>query len=566
MNATTFVRLAVFLIAADAAVGPARGQGPILLRDVTPHTGITFRHTDGSSGRRYIVEYVSAGLATLDYDSDGLTDIYFVNGAPLPGAAPSPAPRNALYRNLGQFRFADVTDAAQVGDLSFGLGATVADYDNDGHPDLYVSNFGPNVLYRNNGDGTFADVTAHAGVGRGQKVGAGVAFLDADRDGCLDLFVANYVVFSFDQRPTRSLKGIPSYPSPLDYTPETNTLFRNLGDGTFRDVGVESGIAAHAGTGMGVVCADLDDDGSTDIVVANDVMPNFVFRNDGHGKFEEVGLLAGLAYDATGTPHGNMGVEAADFDNDGRIDFLITAYQRELTSLFRNLGRGCFADVTRQTGASEGSYSNVKWGCGLVDFDNDGYRDLFIACGHLDDNVEQRDDTTSYLSRCVLLRNTGHGTFVNITDQAGDGLKLRRSSRGVAFEDLDNDGRVDVIILNSRSAPTILRNESPGGNHWLQLQFHAVQSNRDGVGGRVKVVAGDLTLTDEIHSGRGYQSHYGSRLQFGLGARRRVDRVEIRWLGGRTDVLRDLAVDQRVTFVEGGTAASFRRANAETEP
>jgi hypothetical protein len=419
---------------------------------------------------------------------------------------------------------------------------------------LYVSNFGPNVLYRNNGDGTFSDVTAEAGVGRGQKVGAGVAFLDTDRDGCLDLFASNYVVAPLDQPVMRSLKGVPTYPSPLDYTADRNDFFHNQGDGTFRDAGRESGIAAHAGTGMGVVCADVNGDGSTDIVVANDVMPNFYFRNDGRGNFQELGLVAGLAYDAAGSPHGSMGVDAADFDNDGRVDFVVTAYQRELTTLYRNLGGDLFADVTRQTNAGQGSYSNVKWGCGLVDFDNDGHRDLFIACGHIDDNVELRDDTTSYLARCVLLRNTGKGQFINVTDQAGNGLANKRSHRGTAFDDLDNDGRVDAVILNSRSAPTVLRNESVDGNHWLQLQLHGRQSNRDGVGARVKVVAGDLTLVDEVRSGRGYQSHYGSRLHFGLGARQRVDCLEIHWLGGGTDVLRDLAVDQRLTILQGGEA------------
>lgn len=554
MTSVTSTWLACLLVAADSTGGTAPARSPIRFRDVTAETGITFQHTDGSSGRRYIVEYVSAGLATLDYDGDGLTDIYFVNGAALPGTVPPTVPRNALYRNLGGFQFAEVTDAACAGDTSFGLGATVADFDNDGFPDVYVSNFGPNVLYRNNGDGTFSDVTKQAGVGRGHKVGAGVAFLDADQDGCLDLFASNYVVSPLDRPVMRSLKGVPTYPSPLDYTPDRNDFFHNQGDGTFRDAGRESGIAAHAGTGMGVVCADANGDGSTDIVVANDVMPNFYFRNDGRGNFQELGLMAGLAYDAAGAPHGSMGVDAADFDNDGRVDFVITAYQRELTTLYRNLGSDLFADVTRQTNAGQGSYANVKWGCGLVDFDNDGHRDLFIACGHIDDNVELRDDTTSYLARCVLLRNTGEGQFINVTDQAGDGLTNKRSHRGTAFDDLDNDGRTDVVILNSRSAPTVLRNESADGNHWLQLQVHAAQSNRDGVGARVKVVSGDLTLVDEIRSGRGYQSHYGSRLHFGLGARQRVDRVEIHWLGGTTDVLRDLAANQRLTVLQGGAA------------
>jgi hypothetical protein len=438
-----------------------------------------------------------------------------------------------------------------VGIPGFGLGVTVADYDNDGWPDLYVSNFGPNVLYRNRGDGTFSDVTQQAGVGRGNKVGAGVAFLDIDGDGNLDLFAANYIKFSYEHNPVRTAAGVPAYPGPMDFAPEPSNLFRNNGDGAFTDVSEQSGIAAAAGTGMGIICADYDNDGHTDVFVANDHMRNFLFHNDGAGRFEEEALTAGTGYDAVGLMHGNMGVDAADYDHSGLLSFIVTAYQRDLTTLYRNLGGRLFIDVTRQAGTGSGTVNQVKWGVGFVDFDNDGYRDVFIACGHIDDNVESFDDTTSYRARNVLLRNLGNGRFADVSAQSGLDLLPKQVGRGAAFDDLDNDGCVDVVILNSRSGPTILRNESATGNHWIQVQLRGVKTNRDGVGARVKVVAGDFSQIDEVHSGRSYQSHFGSRLHFGLGKHNRVDRIEVRWIGGGVDVLENEAADRLLTITEG---------------
>jgi hypothetical protein len=520
---------------------------------MTPATGVHFKHDDGSTGKRFVVEPVASGLATFDHDGDGLIDIYFLTGGPLEDKKVDNPPTNALYRNLGDFRFADVTQKAGVGIPGYAMGAAVADYDNDGRPDIYVSNFGPNVLYRNQGDGTFADATLAAGVGLPGKVavGAGAAFLDIDGDGNLDLYVANYLRFSCQTHPRWTYLGVHVYPGPLEFPPEPDNLFRSNGDGSFTDVSRQSGIAGAPATGMGIVCADYDKDGATDVFVANDVMPNFLWHNDGKGNFQEVGLLAGVAYDAAGTPHSNMGVDCSDYDNDGRLDFFVTAFHRELAVLYRNVGKGAFEDVTRRTGAGEGSYNQVKWGCGFVDFDNDGHRDIFIACGNLYDNIEEFDRTTSYRARNTLLRNLGNGRFVDVTAQSGDGMQLKNVGRGAAFDDLDNDGRIDVVVLNSRSSPTVLRNESPAGNHWLQIQLRGVKTNRDGVGASVRVVAGDLTQTDEVHSGRGYQSHWGSRLHFGLGKRDRVDRIEVRWIGGGVDVLENLPTDQCLTVVEG---------------
>jgi hypothetical protein len=529
-----------------------QAQGPIQLRNVTPQTGIGFRHTDGSSGRHYIVEYVASGMATFDYDGDGLVDIYFLNGQPLPGTKVDVPPKNHLYRNLAGWKFEDATDRAGVGRAGYGLGVAVGDYDNDGLPDVYVSNFGPNVLYRNRGDGSFVDVTAQAGVARGDKVGAGVSFLDIDGDGELDLYVSNYIKFRYELHVPVASGGRGMYHGPREYDPEPDQLFRNNGDGAFTDVSVRSGIGSLAGPGMGMVCGDFDGDGDTDVFVLNDVFRNFYFENDGTGNFREIGVQNGTSYNVYGQENGNMGVDCGDYDNDGRLDLFVTTYQAEPVMLLKNLGAGLFDDATLRSGAAQGSFNQVKWGCGLVDFDNDGHKDIFMALGHLQDFVEHFDDTTTYDSAPVLLRNTGRGTFVNVSDSSGDGLKVKSVGRGAAFDDLDNDGRIDVVVLNSRRPPTMLRNESPGGNHWLQVRLRGVKTNRDGVGARVRVVSGDLVQVDEVHSGRGYQSHFGSRLHFGLGRRATVDRIEVRWIGGGTDVLENVAGDRILTITEGG--------------
>ena len=501
------------------------------------------------------METVCCGLALFDYDGDGDVDVYFLNGAPLLGTNVKVRPRNALYRNDGGWKFTDVTDRAGVGDTGYGLGVTAADYDNDGDLDLYLNNYGPNVLYRNNGDGTFSDVTKRAGVGDGRKVGAGACFFDMDSDGDLDLYSANYLKFAYDQHVARYLKGFHIYSGPTHHPAEPDSLFRNNGNGTFTNVSLQSGVAAHKGWGMGVVSADYDNDGDSDVFVANDLYENFLFQNDGTGKFEEVGLLSGAGYDLSGQSQGSMGVDCGDYNNDGWLDFYQTSYQEQLAILYRNLGDGALEDATRQTGAGAGTLAQVTWGTAFVDLDNDGDRDIFVACGHLLDNVHLFDDTTSYLARNIVLMNDGKGKFVNVSDECGDGLAVKLSSRGAAFDDLDNDGDIDVVILNSRREPTILRNDSPPGNHWIQVRLRGVKTNRDGVGARVKVVAGDLIQIDEVHSGRGYQSHYGMRLHFGLGSRKRVDRIEVRWLGGGTDVLEDVGVDRLLTITEGSSKA-----------
>jgi hypothetical protein len=540
---------------------PASPPCPIQLHEVTPETGITFLHTDGSCGRHYIVEAMSTGLATFDYDGDGLVDIYFPNGAPLPGLQVDQPPRHALYRNLGNWKFQEVTDAAGVVCHAYGLGITIGDYDSDGHPDIYLNHFGHNVLYRNNGDGTFSDVTESAGVGRGMLVGAGACFLDMDGDGDLDLYVGNYIRLDLSRHVTRTQNGVPRYPSPTEYVPVPDTLYCNNGDGTFTDISRESGIAAHAGRSMGMICADYDNDGDTDVFICNDVQENFLFRNDGHGKFEEVASLVGVAYDAEGEIRANMAVDAGDFDRDGWLDFYTTNYQNQLPMLFRNLRSGFLEDVARSTNAGAGAYAHVNWGCSFVDFDNDGYLDLYVANGHTEDTVEQLGMGGAYRARNVVLRNRGQGSFADVSSQCGDGLLPEFVSRGIALDDLDNDGDVDVVVLHSRDRPSVLRNmlyEQGGSHHWLQVQLRGVRTNRDGVGARVEVQTDDLRLVDEVHSGRGYQSHWGSLLNFGLGGRKHVQQITVRWIGGQVEMFSGFAVDRRITLVEGrGQARSL---------
>lgn len=527
----------------------------IRLADVTSQAGMAFRHVDGSSGQYHIQESVCAGLALFDYDSDGDVDIYFVNGGALRGTAFSTPPANALYRNDGAWTFTDVTAQSGLGNAEHGLGVAAGDYDGDGDLDLYVSNYGPNALYRNNGDGSFTDVTTGAGVRGTDPVGAGTCFLDADGDGDLDLFVSDYLVFQYDAFPIKKVNGFPIYPGPKSHPPVANTLYRNNGDGTFSDVSQDAGLSDHTGYGMGAICLDYDNDADTDIVIANDEAGNFLFQNDGSGRFEEVGLLSGIAYDLGGMEMGNMGVEAGDYDNDGRLDLYMTSYQDESTVLYRNVGDGFFEDVTKKSGAGAGTTPHVTWGTGLVDFDSDGYRDLFVCCGHLQDNAEKCEDGSAYHVRNLVYRNTGNGKFVDVSAQAGDGLQVKLSSRGAAFDDLDNDGDVDVVILNSRREPTLLRNESSPAGNWLQVRLAGKKTNSFGVGARVTLKAGAQVLVDEVHSGRSYQSHYGMRLHFGLGSSKQVDRIEVRWIGGTADVFTDIPVNRCVTLTEGG---SFR--------
>jgi enediyne biosynthesis protein E4 len=512
----------------------------IRLTDQTSKTGIKFIHRDGSSGKHYLVETMSAGLASFDYDSDGDIDILFVNGAALLGTTYGTPPSDQLYRNEGAFTFTDVTAASGLGDLSFGMGVTVGDYDNDGFPDVYLSNFGPNKLFHNNGDGTFQKIES-AVLGRGDLLGGGCCMLDYDADGLLDIYATNY---------TNDLYGVKVplfrerlvYGGPLLYPKASDNLLRNLGDGTFLDVSKATGIASEAEWGMGTICLDFDQDGDTDIFVANDSTRNILWENDGQGKFSDVAALNGVAFDHRGDPQGNMGVDAADFDGDHFLDLHVTTYTKQFTLLFRHDHQGFF-DSTRQAGTGINTLYQVNWGTCFADFDNDGDKDIFNANGHTHDNLDDLDDTVTYKTLNQVLENRWPKKFVDISTICGDGLQILESSRGLVADDLDSDGRIDVVILNHRTKPSILKNESVNPGNWICLDLVSTEGNRNAVGSRVVVYAKGKSQVLEVHSGRSYQSHFGSRLHFGVASAGKIDKVEVHWHAGKVESFTNLDVN-----------------------
>jgi enediyne biosynthesis protein E4 len=537
-----------------------------LFTDVTEQAGIDFRHVHGGGGenpKRYYIETMGSGVAFFDYDRNGFLDIYAVNGQFLTASAAASA-SNALYRNEQDGRFVDVTAQAGVGDRGYGMGVVAGDYDNDGYSDLYVTNYGPNVLYRNKGDGRFADVTEAAGIGD-PLWGVGCAFLDYDNDGDLDLYVANYLLYEMADA-DRELKpylarGIDTptlmgYPHPDNFKGAPDLLYRNEGNGSFTDVTRQSGIYNPDGKGMGMACSDYDGDGDTDIFVANDQTENFLYRNAGDGSFTAEGLIAGVAYDRDGRTQSGMGADFGDYDNDGDFDLFMTDYQAETNALYHNEGGGFFVDRAFPVGLAIPSLPYVSWGNLFFDYDSDGYRDLFVANGHVLDNAELFDSSSSYHQPNQLFRNAGPDSsgrwhFRDVSSLVGPALQVASPSRGVAGGDYDNDGDIDLFVLNSNLPATLLRNDSLHRNHSLMVRTLGVESNRDGVGARVRVVAGDLDQIAEVRSGSSYLSQNDLRLSFGLGDRRKIERVEVRWLSGAMDVLRDQSADRLITIEEG---------------
>ena len=526
------------------------------LEDITAKAGIVFKHSSDPA-KKYIVESMSGGVILFDYDRDGWLDIYFTNAPSVAMAMKGETSRGALYHNNRDGTFTDVTDKAGIGTPCFAMGGAVGDYDNDGWPDLYVTCFGGNVLYHNNGDGTFTDVAKKAGVADG-RWSAGAAFGDYDGDGFLDLAVANYVDFhlnelpAFGKAPNCKYRGIQVQCGPRGLKGAGDSLFHNNGDGTFTDVSKAAGVDDPNGYyGMQAVWADFNNTGRPDLYVTNDSTPKFLYKNDGHGKFSEIGLESGTAVDEDGSEQASMGIAIGDYLHSGRPSLYVTNFSDEYSVLFRNDGNWNFTDVSYKSGVAVPSLPFVKWGAAFVDLDNDGWLDLIAVCGHVYPQVDVLPSGARYREPKILQMNQKDGTFCDASTQAGPALRESRVSRGLAVGDLFNDGQMDVVINDLDGSPMILKSHGIAGNHWVSFELAGTESNRMAIGARLKLVAGGMTQTDEIHSGSSYLSQNDVRVHFGLGKAAKIDSLEIRWPSGRTETLKDLAADKFYSILEG---------------
>jgi len=516
----------------------------------------------GDHKNKYLLETTGCGVAFYDYDNDGWLDIFLVNGTRLEGFPAGQEPVSHLFKNNRDGTFTDVTLKAGVARSGWGQGVCVGDYDNDGWDDLFVSYFGKNVLYHNNGDGTFTDVSEKAGVaGKGNRWSTGCAFVDYDRDGRLDLFVANYIDMELKTAPVPEsgpclYKGVMVACGPPGLNGGKNILYRNNGDGTFTDVSENAGILKANGTyGLGVLTADLDNDGWPDIYVANDSTPSALYQNKKNGTFVDIALEAGCALSADGKPQAGMGISAGDYDLDGNLDLVKTNFAGDTPSLYHNLGEANFEDTTFTAGL--GAHTQfLGWGCGFFDFDNDGWPDILICDGHVYPEVEQLQTEAGYPQRKLLYRNLRNGRFEDVSLQAGPGISEPVAARGCAFGDFDNDGDLDIVVNAVNDYPQLVRCDSRTGNNWIKVRTIGTKSNRSGIGARLKCVtrapdeARPHQQIDEVRSGGGYFSQNDLRVHFGLGKAEKVDLLEIRWPSGQVDTLKDVKANQVIYVKE----------------
>ena len=516
-------------------------------------SGITWTHVNGRSPEYYLPESTGAGCAFLDYDNDGWMDIYLVNSGRCDFYDPHPPLRNALYHNNRDGTFTEVTEKAGVGAGGYGMGAAVGDYDGDGWPDLYVTQYGRSILYHNNGDGTFTDVTEKAGVAAPGWATSAVWF-DYDNDGKLDLFVCRFV--EFDKTKNKfcgnEQTGERYYCYPRVYPPARSWLFHNNGDGSFSDVSMESGIGRVLGKAWGVVATDINNDGRLDLFVANDTVANFLFANRGRGKFEEIGLAAGVGYSQDGRARSGMGVDSGDYDQDGWQDLFVSNVDQEMYSLYHNNHDETFDDMAGPMGIAAITRLMSGWGLKFFDYDNDGNLDLLIANGHPDDKIEEHSSNVRYREKLLLFHNEG-GRLRNVSPSGGPVFAERFAARGLATGDFNNDGAVDVLIAVNGGAPLLLKNVAAGDNHWLGLRFKGKRCNPDAIGARITWKAGDLKRSRLKTGGGSFLSSHDPREVLGLGGHTRVDRLEIRWPqpSGRVEVFSNLGVDRYLQVTEG---------------
>ena len=522
--------------------------------DVAEEVGVVAQNVSGDSEQTYLVDSMMGGSAFFDYDQDGDLDLYILNGSKVVGFPDQEHPRNTFYRNE-HGKFVDATDEANLSDTGWGMGCAVGDYDNDGDLDIYITNYGRNALYANQGNGTFVDVTEYAQVGD-ERFGTGCAFLDYDGDGYLDLYVANYVDFKhfLQTTPNKSYmwKGLRVHFGPRGMKGSGDILYRNQGDGTFADVTVEARVVDQDKLyGMGVVGGDYDRDGDMDIYVANDTGPNFLYQNQGDGTFADIGWMIGAAYDESGEAQGCMGIAYGDYDNDLYQDILVTNFWEQTNTLYHNDRGTFFSDLSFDAGVGKESFQFLAWGTEFFDYDNDGDKDLFVANGHLFPQLDRANLGTSYAQTNQLFENLGDGTFAEVSQASGEGLKIKKVSRGASFGDYDDDGDLDIFVLNLNDRPTLLRNDGGNENNWLMVKTIGTESNRDGIGARIEVHSGELTQSAEIRSGASYLSHNDLRAHFGLGQREAIDLLVVRWPSGLQERFENLSANRLVVLQEG---------------
>ena len=539
---------------AKPSAGASESKPSSLFEEIGPaSSGISWRHVNGRSPEYYLPETTGAGCAFFDYDNDGWMDIYLVNSGKCDFYEPNPPLRNALYKNNRDGTFTDVAEKAGVAGGGYGMGVAVGDYNGDGLPDLYVTQYGRNILYRNNGDSTFTDVTEKAGLAAPGWSSSAVWF-DYDNDGKLDLFVCRFVDFNKSKNKFcgNERTGERYYCIPSVYAPTRSLLFHNNGDGTFTDVTAESGIGKVLGKAWGVVATDINNDGWMDLFVANDTVQNFLFRNRGHGKFEEIGLSSGVAFSQEGHARSGMGVDAADFDQDGWQDLFVTNVDQEMYAIYKNRHDESFDDVSVPIGIGRTTRLMSGWGVKFFDYDNDGNVDLFIANGHPDDKIEEHVSHVMYREPLLLFHNNGKA-FENVSASAGPVFSETFAARGMAVGDFDNDGTLDVLVAVNNGAPLLLKNLAAQGNHWLGVKLVGRKANPDAIGAKIAWQAGDLKRSRLKTGGGSYLASHDLREVLGIGPRPKIDRLEIRWPlpSTRVDVFTDLPIDRYITIVEG---------------